>query len=794
MGKCKFQPEWMDREDCSGHKISIWAKNQGDGNLLCKVCEDSISVAKGFYAIKQHYETEKHKNNFTRKNNVNQLRISNIDVANQGIKLHCLKDSSYSAELIWCLKIVAGNVSANFSQDIACVFKAMFPSDGAVPEKFSLNPTKVRYLMTDALGPYFKNQFLREMKTSYFTLMFDETTNHAGCKELQTSVRFWCNDKNEVVSHHLETFYMGHATAENLKNNIITALDNANLLFSNLIMVGCDGPYVNQKVFSLLNEEMKAIRGKGLVDIGYCNIHMIHNAFQKGLQVLGFDASELIISIYRYFKDWPSRKEDFAICQNKKGLPNVSFLKHVSSRWLTIEPAAARLLEQWDAVMEYFFKFIPMHQTSHMKSNSYKQIASLLKKTTIKAELRFVCSSSVIFTKFTGLFQREEPLCHQLYHHIQDLVISLISRSCKAEAIEMFKKSPSDDVFKSEFLLPVKDIALSEDMKLLTAHLSNAEKGGFLRDVQNHYIAAGRYIIMKNENYSRILRSLSCIRPDQVKLKVSHKRIQILATYLPVPYDAEKLADEWKLVQLEKNEPSCRIDHFWSKLFVMRNTDGSSKYPTVTSVIKAALTLSHGNAEIERGFSRSARILTEDRSSMSVRVLNARMNIASGLKRYDNKPHLVPITEELLKAARMAYKSYESYLSSQRQKAEEEEKKKKEEENARILEEEKRKLLEQSKGEIEKLKNELEMVKKTEDVQNSAVGELLEEANEKLKKAIEKNNIAGVQVAQAMLEGAVKSNVQCNRKRNVINNLEKELNKKKDSVITSFFSKKPRNN
>lgn len=188
----------MRKEDCSGHKISVWAEKRGESDLFCTVCHSKISIAKGFYAIKQHFETPKHQSNFSREKDSNQLLISNGDEASDPrIRLYSVKDSAYTAELIWCLKIVSGNIAANFSQDIASVFRAMFPSDGAVPEQFSLNPTKVRYLISDALGPYFRSRLLKEVGSSYFTLMFDETTNNAGAKELQTAIRFWSEKKKK---------------------------------------------------------------------------------------------------------------------------------------------------------------------------------------------------------------------------------------------------------------------------------------------------------------------------------------------------------------------------------------------------------------------------------------------------------------------------------------------------------------------------------------------------------------------------------------------------------------------
>ena len=47
--------------------------------------------------------------------------------------------------------------------------------------------------------------------------MFDETTNNASTKELQISIRFWFEEKNDIVSHNLQTFYIGCATTESLK-------------------------------------------------------------------------------------------------------------------------------------------------------------------------------------------------------------------------------------------------------------------------------------------------------------------------------------------------------------------------------------------------------------------------------------------------------------------------------------------------------------------------------------------------------------------------------------------------
>ena len=47
-----------------------------------------------------------------------------------------------------------------------------------------------------------------------------------------------------------------------------------------------------------------------------------------------------------------------------------------------------------------------------------------------------------------------------------------------------------------------------------------------------------------------------------------------------------------------------------------------TQYPTIFSVVKAALFLAHGNAEVERGFPESGKTGTVDRTCLSEGSIN----------------------------------------------------------------------------------------------------------------------------------------------------------------------------
>ena len=60
----------------------------------------------------------------------------------------------------------------------------------------------------------------------------------------------------------------------------------------------------------------------------------------------------------------------------------------------------------------------------------------------------------------------------------------------------------------------------------------------------------------------------------------------------------------------ELHSKSNRIDVYWNQFFKKTDKAGEMKYQLVSNVVKAALSLSHGSADVERGFSSSQRVMT----------------------------------------------------------------------------------------------------------------------------------------------------------------------------------------
>lgn len=96
------------------------------------------------------------------------------------------------------------------------------------------------------------------------------------------------------------------------------------------------------------------------------------------------------------------------------------------------------------------------------------------------------------------------------------------------------------------------------------------------------------------------------------------------------------------------------MDDFWYTIF-----DRPTKYTNLDILVKSLLCISHGNADVERGFSTSGLVLTDLKPQMKVRTL------IDEIKSYQNKIHLFPINSDLIKLAHNAKKRYDLYLQNE---------------------------------------------------------------------------------------------------------------------------------
>ena len=119
-----------------------------------------------------------------------------------------------------------------------------------------------------------------------------------------------------------------------------------------------------------------------------------------------------------------------------------------------------------------------------------------------------------------------------------------------------------------------------------------------------------------------------------------------------------------------------------------------SKYSNVSFVIKLLLTLSHGQASVERGFSNKSILKT----NMSAETVISKQLVKDHMLANGLKPHTIEISKPMIKVCRNAHAVYEAKLEEERK-------------NAVLIEREKHAAL--ISNDIEKMKQQVKQMNKS---------------------------------------------------------------------------------
>ena len=191
-------------------------------------------------------------------------------------------------------------------------------------------------------------------------MLFDETTTLQNRKQMDCLIRFWSKPNGQVLTKYLTSFFFAHAPGEKLVDFFCELVRNIDLPCEKMFNTSSDGPSINKKVHRLLNDELKKLGYKGVLPFIPCCLHVVHNAFHKGIAAMPYDIEQLPYNLHAWFKNAPCKEEDFRALADDTILEDESlFMRHISTRWLTLAPALKRIISRWDNAKQYFLTYLP---------------------------------------------------------------------------------------------------------------------------------------------------------------------------------------------------------------------------------------------------------------------------------------------------------------------------------------------------------------------------------------------------------------------------------------------------
>lgn len=249
-----------------------------------------------------------------------------------GLDKYLLKDDVSRTEIIWCLFTVSNHLSIYSADKAVKTFPEMFP-DSTIASSMQLSRTKISYVITYDLARYFHEQLKQRInQCDCFVVCFDESLNKCSQKQqMDIAIRFWCINKNAVVTHYYSSAFLGHSTSQDLIQAFKAELKDLNL--KKLLQISMDGPNVNIKFFKDLQTDLSKSHDEDdpvVLFMGTCGLHVLNNAFKSSFYAAKWNVVSFLRALYNLFKDSPARRSDLLYYSGSSLLP----IKFCSVRWL----------------------------------------------------------------------------------------------------------------------------------------------------------------------------------------------------------------------------------------------------------------------------------------------------------------------------------------------------------------------------------------------------------------------------------------------------------------------------
>ena len=411
-----------------------------------------------------------------------------------------------------------------------------------------------------------------------------------------------------------------------------------------------------------------------------CPCHILHNAAQKAAECFScacnFDVEEFTIDLYYWFEKSTKRKNNLQSYCEFCDQEYRSIIKHVSTRWLSLEIAIERSLKQYPSLRSYFL-------SENDPAARFQRLKKVFADPMTEVYLLFMQSILPTFNCTNKFLQREEPLIHSLQPQLFSLMKKLLSKFVTPSILVASTKKV-DGLFSLQFSDPVsqvhnKDLVIGfitkqKLQKLLDdGDISEHKYATFYKAARIFFEKATSYLLKWCPLREELLINATWIDFTQ-RLQSTFSSVEYFIHRYPCifpNFDIDKVNEEFLCYKtmVEEDIPEKaretiglhgddyhRVDLFWGYLKTVKKSGTNIlEFYNLFRVANAVLTIQHSNAGEERIFSLINKNKTPSRSLLS---LDGTLSSIVTVKTHVENPLQWQPSEALLEKAKHATVEY----------------------------------------------------------------------------------------------------------------------------------------
>lgn len=338
------------------------------------------------------------------------------------------------------------------------------------------------------------------------------------------------------------------------------------------------------------------------------------------------EPEDLVRTLYNYFSNSPKRSGQLKQFQEFLTIKPHKLLHPCQTRWLSLQSAVLRLLEQYDALKLFF-----TDAAFTDRLNSADSILRMLNNPYNKLYLEFLEFSLNFFNNLNKMLQSEKPQIHNLHENLCNTFRSLLD--CYIDTSYLMRTDLSNiPVDNPRHYKPVEELYLG--IKVATG-LSNPmltpnDVKIFKLHCLEFFIEGAKQIKSRYDFSNETVKNLFFFNPANIKQGSAPTSILHIAQKFPriIPENKYQMLDnEWRHLRLNESIIKFKendMEKFWVKVFsAMNPSDGNILYPTLRDLITSLISLPHSTAAVERIFSSIDLIKTNVRNSLSTETIES---------------------------------------------------------------------------------------------------------------------------------------------------------------------------
>ena len=605
-GHTHFNSSWLTHIDANNQALGVWCRKGKDNfHGYCRFCDIDIKCNNsGEQQLLGHATTVKHRQAIKCMQDDKQFKLNFGATSNNASSSTSSTAPTFQmiAQIYWMAKTASCNFSFSSNDHIAGTFQKMFP-DSKIAAKFSLSRTSSSYMISEGMAPYFRKSIVQDLLNSDlpFSMHFDETTTSQVKKQMDLTLRYWSPTHNKVWVTFYTSLFFGHAEGDKVASKMFDQLIMDSIPVNRLITLARDGPNVNKTIMRKMQDLIKEEHPEfgGFVNLGSCVLHIVHNAFGKGLEKYGKDIDQFCLDLHSLFKYSAARREDYTELQLSLDVEMHTFQQHTEVRWLSIGPAIRRILEQWDAICQ-FMKHLAKDEKKAPKSINYRRASAMLtgiEKDHTKVTLEFLNNTVPIFESFLTLFQKSGPTVHIVYDSMCQSLLKVMRRFLKASSLEDKYGVELSDIPCNDVKLQLSDseLIIGDETRRALGKLKSEKQKSALLGIRSFFAAVVSHMQSELPLDNTLLRNLGCLNPTKRDKRTTLISIKNVSSMIQPQLDSSIVQDEWKMYQADVDidimQGSKDIEEYWNGIFRLQSMEGKSRYQVLPLVIKAALVL-----------------------------------------------------------------------------------------------------------------------------------------------------------------------------------------------------------